>query len=98
MTYDAIVEDSGVGDLVLGGTTPTGKCEPEKQQRNTLSAVQNATRTAGLVSSKDTRSALGALPSKARSESGTESRGVKTLKVQAAPGFVCAHPSSCLCE
>lgn len=84
--------------MVLGGTTPTGKCEPEKQHSNTLSAVQNAARTAGLVSSKDTWSALGALPPKAHAESGTESGGVKTLKVQAAPGFVCAHPRSCLCE
>lgn len=28
VTYEAIVEDSGVGDFVLGGTTPTGKWEP----------------------------------------------------------------------
>lgn len=29
VTYEAIVEDSGVGDFVLGGTTPTGKWEPK---------------------------------------------------------------------
>lgn len=29
VTYEAIVADSGVGDLVRGGTAPTGKWEPK---------------------------------------------------------------------
>lgn len=29
VTQEAIVEDSGVGDFVLGGTTPTGKWGPK---------------------------------------------------------------------
>lgn len=33
VTYEAIVEDSGVGgDFVLGGTTPTGKWEPKSKK------------------------------------------------------------------